>query len=223
MRKNYDYSILIRPCGALGQHSLPIYIFLTILLWITPSFSISASEEKPLLIKNQTVEMKDLDGKTVRPFQRIDKKAVALIFTTHDCPIANRYAPEIKRIHQDYASKGIQFYLVYVDPDLHDEKVVRQHQSNYQLEGIPTLVDRRHILVTATGAEITPEAVVVNPNGLILYRGRIYNLFPALGKARSRATRHEFRQVLKSVLEGKKTTIPWVKPVGCYIPTLGID
>ena len=38
-----------------------------------------------------------------------DCKAVVLIFFGHDCPISNNYAPEINRLHKEYAAKDIDF------------------------------------------------------------------------------------------------------------------
>ena len=35
-----------------------------------------------------------------------------LVFTTTDCPISNRYAPELRRIEDRFASDGVDFVLV---------------------------------------------------------------------------------------------------------------
>ena len=56
------------------------------------------------------------------PLNREDKKAAVLLFITHDCPIANSYAPEIKRLCADYQPKSVAFYIVYVDPSLTAEQ-----------------------------------------------------------------------------------------------------
>ena len=75
-----------------------------------------------------------------------------------------------------------------------------------------------HKLADATGATITPEAVVVGQSGKVLYRGRIDNLYAGLGKPRRQVTEHNLRQALDEVLAGKTVTHPQTQAIGCYIP-----
>ena len=43
-------------------------------------------------------------------------KAIVFLFTSTDCPISNRYAPEVRRIAEAFGSKGVVFRLVYPSP-----------------------------------------------------------------------------------------------------------
>ncbi len=72
----------------------------------------------------------------------------------------------------------------------------------------------------ATGAEITPTAVIVRPDASIAYRGRIDNFYADFGKQRRTVTEHDLRDALAAVLAGKPVARPETKPVGCYIPEL---
>ena len=94
-----------------------------------------------------------------------------LIFISADCPISNRYAPEIKRLHDEFAPKGVRFRLVYPNA-LDDEAAISTHLQEY---GYPKIGerDRDHMLVKMAGATITPEAVVLDARQRIVYRGRI--------------------------------------------------
>src|SRR4030095_11213781 len=40
-------------------------------------------------------------------------KAIVFLFTSTDCPISNRYAPEVRRVVSTYASQGVVFRLLY--------------------------------------------------------------------------------------------------------------
>ena len=51
-------------------------------------------------------------------------RARVLFFLAHDCPIANSYAPEIRRICGDYASERVECVLIYVDPITPDGAVI---------------------------------------------------------------------------------------------------
>jgi hypothetical protein len=144
--------------------------------------------------------------------------ASVLFFITNDCPIANSYAPEIQRICGDYSSRGVSCTLVYSDATL-DDAAIRKHRADFGYrDTIPFVLDKDHHLAQATGATITPEAVVVDRHSKVLYRGRIDNFWAALGKPRRQATEHDLRQALDEVLAGKSVTHPQTPAIGCYIP-----
>src|SRR5262245_20721631 len=68
-----------------------------------------------------------------------ESRAVALFFIAAECPISNRYAPEINRIVADYATRGVAFYGVHSDQDVGAE-ASRRHARNYGFE-FPVLLD----------------------------------------------------------------------------------
>lgn len=104
-----------------------------------------------------------------------------------DCPISNRYSPLLHRLENNYREKGIRFLAVFSATGATMESV-RQHLADYSLE-MPGLVDAAAVLARQTGARVTPEAVVLSPAGVVLYRGRIDNQYVAWGQTRSEATR----------------------------------
>lgn len=140
-----------------------------------------------------------------------------LLFVTTDCPIANGYAPTIQTLIGDYADAPVRFFLVHVDLDVTPE-VAAAHARDYGLHGLaPVLIDQGHALVRAMGATITPEAVVLTDAG-IAYRGRIDNLWGDLGKRRPRPTRHDLRDALDAVLDGRSVEVSRTEAIGCDIP-----
>src|SRR5262245_7588713 len=59
--------------------------------------------------------LRDIDGLDHGRIERPSGgKWSVLFFLMADCPIANRYAPEIQRICAEYGPKGARCYLVYV-------------------------------------------------------------------------------------------------------------
>jgi hypothetical protein len=165
-----------------------------------------------------TLRATTITGQELRPFfcdgQSI--KAAVLVFVTTDCPVANRYAPELERIRADVAKAGVTLTLVHVDPDL-TEKAARDHAAEYSLKA-PVVIDRTHQLVAATGARVTPEAVVIDATGRIRYRGRINDQFTDFGAQRKAPSTHDLRDALRAVLEGREVAHPETTPVGCLIP-----
>jgi len=143
-------------------------------------------------------------------------KATVLIFTMVDCPISNRYAPEVRRLHEKFAPREVTFRLVYPNPEL-DEARVLTHLTEYQYP-LTALLDPSYALVELCGATVTPEAAVFTPSGELVYRGRIDNRFVAWGKTRPRATQHDVEELLESLLEGKVNELRTTEAVGCFIP-----
>lgn len=152
----------------------------------------------------------------------VSGKANVYFFVTHDCPISNAYAREIARICADYQPKGIACKLVYVDPALTDEQAGK-HASEYAHGDYPRVVDRMHKLVKATGATITPEAVVADSAGTVLYRGRIDDSFAALGQPRRAVHSPDLRNALEAVVAGRAVEKPRTKALGCYISDLALS
>jgi hypothetical protein len=43
-------------------------------------------------------------------------RAIVFLFTSTDCPISNRYAPEVRRLAQRFGPDGVVFRLIYPSP-----------------------------------------------------------------------------------------------------------
>src|SRR5580765_5831342 len=56
--------------------------------------------------------------------------ANVFLFTSSDCPISNRYAPEYRRLNEAFESRGVRFWLVYPNP-ADSPEVVRAHLNTF--------------------------------------------------------------------------------------------
>lgn len=173
--------------------------------------TVSGVQAAPLVVR-------DANGNKVTLLQDKSRRATVLLFVTTDCPITNGYAPEIKRICDTYTARKVAFYLVYADPEL-KAATVRQHRKDYRLP-CTALLDPGQHLVHFTQATVTPEAVVLAPDGKRLYKGRIDDRYIDFGKARFAATTHDLREALDAVLQSKPVPHPITKSVGCFIPDI---
>jgi hypothetical protein len=159
----------------------------------------------------------DLDGRPVDPLARGPRLAV-LVFLRTDCPISNRYAPEIRRLGRHFAARGVAFWLVY--PDRRESaKTIRGHLREF---GLPfrAVRDPGHALVRRSGARITPEAAVFVPGpegARLVYHGRIDDRYSALGRMRPAATTHDLEQVVEAVLAGRPVPRDTAPAVGCFL------
>jgi thiol-disulfide isomerase/thioredoxin len=167
------------------------------------------------------VELRDINGASVKPFATGTQASVAFFVAT-DCPVSNAYAPEIQRVCREYNGRGVGCSLIYEDIETGSgvtslRQQVRGHLEEYKYSSIPAAIDGDRSAAAAGKATITPTAVVVDRSGAIRYRGRIDNLYAALGKTRQQVTSHDLRDALDAVLAGRSVPHPETESIGCFI------
>lgn len=139
-----------------------------------------------------------------------------LVFTTTDCPISNRYAPEIERLAAKFKGQA-QFVLVYPVPSDSSE-MVREHAKKFAYS-IETVRDADLKLVKQTGVTVTPEAAIMIGTR-VMYRGRIDDRYLDFGQDRLKPTRHDLQDALTAVIAGKPVAQRETRAVGCIISDL---
>jgi hypothetical protein len=70
-----------------------------------------------LALATATMVAVDLDG---RPVTLADpgSRAVVLFFAASDCPISNRYVPEMQRLARQVEPLGVRVWFVYSNPQI---------------------------------------------------------------------------------------------------------
>jgi thiol-disulfide isomerase/thioredoxin len=169
----------------------------------------------------RTLQLRDVNGASVTPFAAGTQASIAFFVAT-DCPVSNAYAPEIQRVCREYRGRGVGCSLIYEDVETAPggtslRRQVRAHLDEYKYSGMPAAIDGDRAAAAAVKATITPTAVVVDRGGEIRYRGRIDNLYVALGKTRQQVTSHDLRDALDAVLAGRPVPHPETESIGCFI------
>jgi thiol-disulfide isomerase/thioredoxin len=171
--------------------------------------------------RTRDLQLRDIDDAVVKPFASGTQASLAFFVAT-DCPVSNAYAPEIQRVCREYSGRGVGCSLIYEDVEsTHGgtslRQQVRAHLDEYKYTGIPAAIDGDRAAAGMGKATITPTAVVVDRGGAIRYRGRIDNLYAALGKTRQQVTSHDLRDALDAVLAGRPVPHPKTESIGCFI------
>jgi hypothetical protein len=162
-----------------------------------------------------------LDGRPITQLAPPGSQAVVLFFAASDCPISNRYVPEIQRLAQQYSPSGVRVWFVY--PNAQDDaQVIQAHNREFRITA-QTALDKAQTLTKMAGATTTPEAAVFLPQGDTLhevYRGRIDDRYINLGTERPQPTHHDLEEAIRAVLAGKPVPKPSGPAVGCSIVKL---
>ena len=160
----------------------------------------------------------DLSGRAVNPLiVERGSAATVLVFTTTDCPISNRYAPEIQRLESRFGQQ-VRFVLVY--PVAADSAaVIRTHLKKffYSSEAVR---DTAQELVKHTGVTISPEVAVLDAKSQLVYRGRIDDRYLELGRDRPHPTTRDLERALEAVVAGKPVAVRETQAVGCILADL---
>jgi AhpC/TSA family len=163
----------------------------------------------------------DLNGQPITHLAAPGTEAIVLFFVASDCPISNRYIPEIQRIEGKFAAQHVAFWFVY--PNVGETpKAVRQHEATYGVEG-HILLDPHHKLVALTHAKVTPESAVLIPEHAgaetlrTVYHGRIDDRYLEIGRERPAATQHDLERAIVNVLQHRSVQPPDGPAVGCGI------
>jgi hypothetical protein len=165
----------------------------------------------------QDTVLRDIDGVAHGSLEHPSPNRLnVLFFLTSDCPVANQYAPEIKRICVSYGVSGVHCFLVYVDASMTDTQI-RQHIKDFQYDCCTPIHDSEHQLVHAAKATVSSEVAIFSQGAQLKYRGRINNFYAALGTSRQHTTQHDLRDALDDLIAGRPVRETRSQAIGCFI------
>jgi hypothetical protein len=149
----------------------------------------------------------------------VEAKVLVLYFVASDCPVSNRTFPEMKRVREEYQSRGVAFWFVY--PNSGEQGAdVRSHQKAFDPGG-EAILDSSGTLARMAHARVTPEVAVLTSTAsqswVPVYTGRIDDRYVHLGLERPAATQHFAERVIAEVLRGEHIEAATGTPVGCGI------
>jgi hypothetical protein len=183
----------------------------------------------PALALAAALGVVNLDGQPFDPFAAhggsTGEGTLVLAFVHPQCPVANRYVPELNRLYARYAARRVRMWVVYSGPVSLES--ARDHHARYVLRA-PALVDSGFELADAAGVTMTPEAAVYHAGGSrahtpgwrLVYRGRIDDRAPRVGVWRPAAGIRDVASVLDRLERGDQPAYRATQAVGCHLKPL---
>ena len=139
------------------------------------------------------------------------------VFIAEECPICNYMGKPLSALAKKYEGQ-VSFHAVFPTKNS-NYKTSQQFKQQYDMASFETLLDKDHGLVKKFGVSVTPEAVITNEQGEVLYKGRINSAYYAPGKMKHSTIKADLDDALASLIAGKKILQPWPSAIGCYITT----
>jgi len=160
------------------------------------------------------LDLTSVDGQIQRLGASESAPIDAIVFMSPECPISCQYVPELNRLHQRYATKGVRLAGVVSDPTISRSKAGKFAQE-FQLQ-FPLLFDSSGLLADACKPSHVPEVFVFRKAQLV-YRGRIDNTYTAPGTRRQQPTVRDLVGVLETLLAGEEVAFHRTEPIGCPV------
>jgi peroxiredoxin len=160
-------------------------------------------------------ELPDTDGRSWRVSGTDDAAATVIVFTCNHCPYAIAWHDRILDAARDYSERGVRFLAINSnDGGRYPRDSYESMQERVAREGwpLPYLHDASQDVARAFGARTTPDVFVLDPGGILRYRGAPDGDYddPSLRAA-------WLREALDAVLAGESPARAETNPVGCSI------
>lgn len=160
------------------------------------------------------MSLPDSYGKTreLSEFRKSD--VLVFVFLGTECPLAKLYAPRLQKIADRFSDKSVS--IVGVCSNVQDSLTEISAYANRAGVRFPMLVDNEQKLADLLEATRTPEAIVLNREGVVLYRGRIDDQY-AISVAKRSPSREDLVLAIESSLKGEAPAPDRTPAPGCVI------
>lgn len=144
-----------------------------------------------------------------------DAAAVVLVVQGNGCPVVRNALPDLKRVRDRYADKGVVFLMI--NSNLQDTReLVRAEAEEWGID-LPILVDETQLVGEGLGLTRTAEALLIDPEGWELtYRGPINDRL-SYERQLAEAKEHYLADAIDALLAGTEPHVARQDAVGCLI------
>ena len=157
-----------------------------------------------------------LSGGEIRLSHALGKHEFELfIFLSPECPLCQNYSVPLNDLYLKFHNYSIAWIGIIPGRGFSDEQI-QDFINRYHIR-FPVYVDADMQLTHVLGASVTPQVILLNRKGKLLYTGAIDNWAVSLGQQRTIITQHYLQDALNNSLKGIPLTITRTQPVGCYI------
>ena len=155
-------------------------------------------------------KLPDISGKDQALSALKGKNGTVIIFVSAQCPVVRAYNERMEKLAEDYGARGVNVIAINANSTETVDQM-KAHSADYKFT-FPMLRDKGNKIADALGAQVTPEAFVLDANNKLVYHGRIDNSKPG-----TNITANDLRDALDAMLDGKPVTKTEVSAFGCSI------
>jgi peroxiredoxin len=160
--------------------------------------------------------LRDVQGRLHTAAEWAGRAAVVLFALAPDCPASRDAAPEMARLAREFGPRGVAFFGICPRPGVRSEELA-ELAARCGLP-FPILHDAAQRVARQAGLSVTPEAVVLLPDGQVCYGGRIDDRLAPDGKRRSAPRRRDLELALRALLADELPAVARTVAIGTPLP-----
>lgn len=134
-------------------------------------------------------------------------------FLAPECPLCQNYAKTMRDLME--ANPGVKFIGIFPG-EAYSVEEIKMYLIKFGLE-FDSFLDPDFQLTNLLGAEITPEAFLVDSEGRVVYSGAIDNWAISLGRKRQVITKNYLQDAIAAAEQGLPADPKKSQAVGCFI------
>jgi peroxiredoxin len=144
-----------------------------------------------------------------------DQKAVVVFVQGNGCPIVRNGAPTLREIRDQYADRGVAFFMLNPQPQDTRTSIAREaDEFGYDM---PILVDESQLVAESLGVDRTSETFIIDPaTRTVVFRGPIDDRL-GYESQKPQASNHYLRDALDAFLAGEQLAGDIPEAPGCLI------
>lgn len=161
-----------------------------------------------------SIPLTDLKGDTAF-LPASEGKLTVIFFLAPECPLCVNYSKVMRALEVTYRDSAVRFIGVFPGQWVMIEEVIQFRIVNGLEFSINVDDDLR--LARSLGASVTPESVLLDSAGRVLYQGAIDNWVNELGKKKLEVTEHYLSDAISAALAGRTPEVRRTVAKGCLI------
>ena len=187
----------------------------TLLLLLLSSALVTAGKYNRVVEIGDKVSIwKDLpgvDGKHHSWQDHKQAKAIAVIFTSNDCPVASAYQSRLNSLATDFRDQGLE--VVAINVNRGESLAAMKSRAQKERFAFAYLHDASKQTARGLGAVCTPHSFLLTPDRQIAYMGAIDDNWQNANGVK----KDYLREAVQAVLAGKKPKVQESRQIGCAI------
>ncbi len=136
------------------------------------------------------------------------------IFLSPECPMSKNYTLTLNKMFHQYNNQ-VEFYGCISGKGFTTVEI-QSFIKTYKI-AFPLFVDVDKKFTNYLKATVTPEVLLLNNNGELVYSGAIDNWLEDTGKQRVDVTKHYLMDAIEASLSNKTVAVKKTKAYGCLI------
>jgi hypothetical protein len=138
-----------------------------------------------------------------------------VFFFIPDCPACRASFPHVLDLNRKYGHLGLEMISILSDP-APDDSVLSTTFESYGYD-LPIKWDTTLALARSYNATTTPQFLLFDSIGSLVYSGNLNNEYYSFGKHRARITENYLEDAIIGLLTGNNIEISQTDPIGCKI------